>query len=88
MNEWVTVRREERAIYTRRQNLTVQIYVESSDTDYQNFWLYYKNTVHNAVNWANSVIVETPSDCQDFWQPELPASVGTFDRQASQAAKS
>ena len=32
-NEWATVRREERGIYTPRQNLTVQIYVGSSDAD-------------------------------------------------------
>ena len=33
MNEWATVRREERGIYTPRQNLIVQIYVGSSDVD-------------------------------------------------------
>ena len=33
MNEWVTVRREERAIYTHSRNLTVQIYVGSFDAD-------------------------------------------------------
>ena len=33
MNEWATVRREERGIYTSSQNLTVQIYVGSSDVD-------------------------------------------------------
>ena len=33
VNEWVTVRREERAIYTQGRNPTVQIYVGSSDVD-------------------------------------------------------
>ena len=33
MNESVTVRSEERGIYTLNRNLTVQIYVGSSDTD-------------------------------------------------------
>ena len=42
MNEWVMVRREEGAIYTHRQNLTVQICVRSSDTDHRNFQLYCK----------------------------------------------
>ena len=33
MNESVTVRSEERAIYTLSRNLTVQIYIGSSDVD-------------------------------------------------------
>ena len=33
VNESVTVRSEERGIYTLSRNLTVQIYVESSDAD-------------------------------------------------------
>jgi hypothetical protein len=32
-NEWATVRNEGRAIYTLSRNLTVQIYVGSSDAD-------------------------------------------------------
>ena len=36
MNEWLTVRREESGIYTPRQNLTVQIYIGSPDTDLWN----------------------------------------------------
>jgi hypothetical protein len=32
-NEWVTVRNEEKAIYTRSRNLTVQIYVGTADAD-------------------------------------------------------
>ena len=37
VNESVTVRSEERAIYTLSRNLTVQIYVGSSDTDLGTF---------------------------------------------------
>ena len=37
MNKSVTVRSEERAIYTLSRNLTVQIYVESSDADLRTF---------------------------------------------------
>jgi hypothetical protein len=33
VNEWVTVRSEERAIYTRSRNLPVQIYVGTVDAD-------------------------------------------------------
>ena len=33
VNESVTVRSEERAIYTLSRNLTVQIYIGSSDAD-------------------------------------------------------
>jgi uncharacterized protein YpmS len=33
MNEWVTVRSEERIIYTHSRNLTVQIYVRTADVD-------------------------------------------------------
>jgi len=36
MNEWLMVRREESGIYTPRQNLTVQIYIGSPDTDLWN----------------------------------------------------
>ena len=37
MNKSVTVRSEERAIYTHSRNLTVQIYVESFDVDLGTF---------------------------------------------------
>jgi hypothetical protein len=43
MNEWIKVRREEGAIYTHSKNLTVQIYVESSDADLRTFDLYRKH---------------------------------------------
>ena len=33
MNEFVTVRSEERGIYTPSENLTIQIYVRSFDVD-------------------------------------------------------
>ena len=37
VNESVTVRSEERGIYTPSENLTVQIYVGSSDVDLETF---------------------------------------------------
>ena len=37
MNESVTVRSEERGIYTPSENLTIQIYVGSSDADLETF---------------------------------------------------
>jgi hypothetical protein len=33
VNKWVTVRSEERAIYTCSRNLTIQIYVGTANTD-------------------------------------------------------
>jgi hypothetical protein len=33
VNEWVTVRSEERVIYTHSRNLTIQIYVGTADVD-------------------------------------------------------
>ena len=67
MNEWVMVRREERAIYTYRQNLTIQICVGSSDTDRQNFRRLIKTLFIRADNWASSPLVGTHGGCRDFW---------------------
>ena len=62
MNEWVTVRREERAIYTHRQNLTVQIYVRSFDTDRQNFQRLLKTLFKHEDSWASLAKVGTPNE--------------------------
>jgi hypothetical protein len=75
MNEWVTVRREERAIYTHSRNPTVQIYVESYDTDRRDFRPFYKTLFmaqSKVINTARagtlggtsglSTFVETPDD--------------------------
>ena len=43
VNESVTVRSEERAIYTLSRNLIVQIYVGSSDADLRTSGLYRKH---------------------------------------------
>ena len=43
MNESITVISEERGIYTLSRNLTVQIYVGSSDVDLRTFDLYRKH---------------------------------------------
>ena len=37
VNQSVTVRSEERGIYTPSENLTIQIYIESSDVDPRTF---------------------------------------------------
>ena len=73
VNEWVTVRREERAIYTHSRNLTVQIYVGSSDADLETFDLYRKHCSQQGQSHYEQVNVETPDLCRDF---RLTRSVG------------
>ena len=67
MNESITVRSEERAIYTLSRNLTVQIYVESS-TQISGLPTLTENIVHtrSEVRTSKSML-------------ELPANVRTFD---------
>ena len=73
------VRREERAIYTQGRNLTVQIYVGSSDADVGTSDV---NRKH-CSQWVRSphvqVSVGTPGKHRDFRRSELPTNVGTFD---------
>ena len=66
MNESITVRSEERAIYTHSRNLTVQIYVRSSDVDLWTFDLYRKQCSKLGQNHYKQVNVGTPSVRQDF----------------------
>ena len=77
MNEWVTVRREERAIYTHRQNLTVRINVGSSDTDCWNLRRLIKTLFIHADSWTSSAGVRTPGGCWDF---RLPSGLSTASR--------
>jgi hypothetical protein len=63
------VRREERCIYTSRQNLTVQIYVESSDPDRQDF---------RHLRFIRS-IVRTRVTGRKQHTPELAATAATSD---------
>ena len=67
MNESVMVRSEERGIYTLSRNLTVQIYVGSSDADLRTSDLN-RNTVY-----AGSEVRTSKS------MSELPTNVGTSD---------
>jgi hypothetical protein len=78
MNEWVTVRREERAIYTYSRNLTVQIYVESSDTDRRDFRPFYKT-----LFMAQSKVINTAKARTLGETPGLPTFVETPDDQPS-----
>ena len=72
MNESVTVRSEERAIYTLSRNLTIQIYVASSDVDLRTSDLN-KNTVHTGSEVRTSKSMS-----------ELPTNVGTSNGRDSQ----
>ena len=66
MNESVTVRSEERSIYTPSENLTVQIYVESSDVDLGTFDVNRKHCSHRAESPRVQVSVGTPAKRRDF----------------------
>ena len=88
INEWVTVRREERAIYTRRQNLTVQICVRSSDTDHRNFWPFVKHCSRHSQRWSTQLEPKLLAKHRNFWQSGLSTHVGTPDPEPSQGAKS
>ena len=91
MNKSVTVRSEEMAIYTLSKNLTVQIYVESSDADLRTSDVNRKHCSHRVGSPRVQVNVETPRKRQDFrrmsglltcavTQPASTAtSVGTSD---------
>ena len=66
MNESITVRSEERAIYTHSRNLTVQIYVESSDADLRTSDLNRKHYSPRVRSPHKQVNVETPDKRRDF----------------------
>ena len=77
MNESVTVRSEERGIYTPSENLTVQIYVGSSDVDLGTSDVNKKDCSHRVRSPRVRVNVGTPGKCWDFRWSELPTYVGT-----------
>ena len=79
VNESVTVRSEERAIYTLSRNLTIQIYVESSDADLRTSDLNKKHCSHRVRSPRMQVNVETPDKHRDFRRSELLTYVGTSD---------
>ena len=62
VNESVTVRSEERAIYTHSRNLTVQIYVGSSDTDLGTFDLNRKHCSHRVKVRTSKSMSKLPTN--------------------------
>ena len=79
VNESMMVRSEERAIYTYSRNLTVQIYVGSSDADLGTSDINRKHCSHRVRSPRVQVNVGTPDKRQDFQWSELPTYVGTSD---------
>ena len=79
MNESVTVRSEERGIYTLSRNLTVQIYVRSSNTDLGTSDVNRKHCTQRVRSQRVQVSVGTPGKRRDFRRSEVPTNIGTFD---------
>ena len=77
MNESVTVRSEERAIYTHSRNLTIQIYVRSSDANLRTSDLNRKHYSCRVRSLHEQVNVATPDKCRDFRRLGIPMYVGT-----------
>ena len=66
VNESVTVRSEERAIYTLSKNLTVQIYARSSDADLGTSDVNRKHCSHRVRSPHEQVNVRTTDKHRDF----------------------
>ena len=66
VNESIMVRSEEMAIYTLSRNLTVQIYVRSSNTDLGTSDVNRKHCSRRVRNTHEQVSVGTPDKHQDF----------------------
>ena len=79
VNKSITVRSEERAIYTLSKNLTVQIYVGSSDADLRTSDVNRKHCSQRVRSPRVQVNVGTPSKRRDFQRSELSTYVGTSD---------
>ena len=80
MNEWLTIRRERRAIYTLRQNLIIEIYVESSDADLWTSDLYRKHYRKQGLGHYKHINIESSDDYREFQWSKLPTHVGSSDR--------
>ena len=78
------VRNKERGIYTPSENLTIQIYIESSDVDPRTFDVNRKHCSRRVRNPREQVSVETPGKRWDFRWSELPTC--TVKQPASTAA--
>ena len=73
------VRSEESGIYTPSRNLTVQIYIGSSDADFRTSDVNRKHCSHRVRSPREKVNVRTPGKRQDFRWLELLMNVGTSD---------
>ena len=82
VNESITVRSEERGIYTPSENLTVQIYVGSSDADLGTSDDNRKDCSHRVRSPCVQVNVRTPGKRRDFRRSKLPTYVGTSDERS------
>ena len=87
MNKSITVRSEDRAIYTLSRNLTVQIYVGSSDVDLGTSDLNRKHCSHRVRSPHEQVNVETPNKHRDFRWSRLPTYVETSDMRSQSTSK-
>ena len=79
VNESVTVRSEERGIYTLSRNLTIQIYVGSSDVDLGTSDLNRKHCSRRVRSPHEEVNVRIPDKHRDFRRSGLPTYVRTPD---------
>ena len=66
VNESVTVRSEERSIYTPSEKLTVQIYIGSPDADPGTSDVNRKHCSQRVRSLRVQVSVGTPGKCRDF----------------------
>ena len=91
MNESVTVRSEERAIYTHSRNLAIQIYVGSSDADLGTFDLNRKHCSHRVKVRTSKSRSELPTNVKTFDVCRQPTSktlgVRTFDGRRQPTSK-
>ena len=71
VNESITVRSEERGIYTLSENLTVQIYVGSSDADLRTSDVNRKHCSQRVRSPHKRVSVGTPGKRRDFRRAQL-----------------
>jgi hypothetical protein len=78
---------EETGIYTPRQNLTVQIYVGSSDADLGTSDVRRKHYSREVKSPRVQVSVGTSDKHQDFRRSGLPTIVGTSDGHRQQVSR-
>ena len=87
MNESITVRSEERGIYTPSENLTIQIYVGSSDADLRTSDVNRKHCSHRVRSPHEEINVGTLDKHWDFRRSGLPTYIGTSDVRSQSASR-